>query len=113
MADEVKIIKNRFLFIFEPYEWFYYGGAIGVIAETFDSAVDVILEGAVLRSKGGGYNSYKTYSREQFFASKNSASVDIKFKHKWVVTHKLITIRSGPAMILFDNWNYKRAGCKL
>lgn len=112
MADEVKIIKNRFLFIFEPYEWFYYGGAIGVIAETFDNAVDTILEGALLRSKNG-YNSYRAYSREQFFTSRNSASVNTKFKHKWVVTHKLITIKSGPAMILFDNWNYKRAGCKL
>ena len=113
MNNEIKIIKNRFLFIFEPYEWFYPGGAIGVIAETFDGAVDTILAGAVLRSKSGGYNSYKAYSRKQFFTSKNNASVNTEFKHKWVTTHKLITVRSGPAMILFDNWNYKRAGCKL
>ena len=110
MNNEIKIIKNRFLFIFEPYEWFYPGGAIGVIAETFDGAVDTILAGAVLRSKSGGYNSYKAYSRKQFFTSKNNASVNTEFKHKWVVTHKLMDMKSGPAMILFDNCNYKRAG---
>lgn len=106
MGDEIKIIKNRFLFVFEPYEWFYYGGAIGVIAETFDSAVSEILASTVLASKG---NRYKAYSREQFFISKNSITGDIK--HKWFVSHKLITIRTGPVMILFDNWNYKRPCC--
>ena len=32
------------LFIFEPYEWSYCGGAIGVIAESFEGAINLIIE---------------------------------------------------------------------
>jgi len=106
MGDEIKIIKNRFLFVFEPHEWFYLGGAVGVMAETFDDAVSAMLNSTVLSSKG---NKYKAYHREQFFISKNSIAGDIK--HKWVMIHRLITNGSGPAMILFDNWNYKHSCC--
>jgi hypothetical protein len=112
MNNEVKIIKNRYLFIFKPYEWFYYGGAVGVIAETFDDAVNLMITSHVSQSKG---NRYKAYNKEQFFAGENVVkfSVHCDVEYKWILAHRIIASGTGPAMIMFDNWNYKRAGCKL
>jgi len=106
MDSETKIVKDRHLFIFKPHGWLYYGGAIGVIADTFDSAVELIINTGLTSVPSSKRHKYRATSRTQFFRSLNSVNGDVD--NKWVLTYELTINGTGPEMILFDNWNYKR-----
>jgi len=107
MITETNIIKNRHLFIFKPHGWLYYGGAIGVIAETFENAVDIIINTGLNSAPSSKKHKYRATSRTQFFRSLNSVAGDAN--NKWVLAYELTINGTGPEMILFDNWNYKPA----
>lgn len=85
------------LFIFEPYEWVYCGGAIGAIAETFDKAVNLIIESG----REGGHERYKV----KFFQPTAEFFKEDSWD-QWLLTCELTIIDDGPSRVIFDNWNY-------
>lgn len=98
------------LYIFEPYEWSHCGGAIGVIAETFDKAVKMIIVDDKTQAKQEAQNGklsaddYRTYRSKYFQRNLNV----FKKSHydQWLLTHKIQLTTSEQPRILFDNWNY-------
>jgi hypothetical protein len=105
------------LFVFEPYNWSYCGGVIGIIAETFEDAVAFIVEKdrqRYLEEKKWIKEKWKntekrwrpvasrTY-RKKYFA-KNST----KFKgnwDQWLLTNIIDVPNETGTRIAFDNWN--------
>ena len=106
------------LFIFEPYEWAYCGGAIGVVAETYEDAVEFIIENdkqRCLKAKKRIEEKYKNtekrwrpivrrvYRREYFGKSPE------KFKKdqwdQWLLTQTVKVAEEEESRIVFDNWN--------
>lgn len=99
------------LYIFEPYEWVYCGGAIGVIAETFDKAVEIIIvddktqaEQRVQKQDKLSANDYRTY-RSKYF-QRNPDTFKKNHYDQWLLTNKIQLIDSEQPRTLFDNWNY-------
>lgn len=81
------------LYIFEPYSWAYCGGAIGVVANTFDKAVKMIVE-----SNDNGLYKYKHFRMNtETFKEDNS--------NQWLLTHKIPVSPGKLPEILFSNWN--------
>ena len=95
------------LFIFEPYEWSYCGGVIGIISDTFENAVNFIVEKdrkRAIEDKTTGKVAYREYRKKYFAASSN------KFKKdnwdQWLLTHTFEVPEETETRIAFDNWNY-------
>lgn len=87
--------KKRFLFVFEPYEWCYCGGAIGVIAETYDEAVELIVKSS---------SKYEKYERKFFSKSEECFKKD--HYDQWLLTDTIEVNSSEQSRIVFNNWNY-------
>jgi hypothetical protein len=106
------------LFIFEPYEWPYCGGSIGVIARSFNQAVDVIIKmdkdqakrkleiQSGLASVKRSVDDYRTFSREHF--SRTTKGFVEDHCDQWLLTSELTIIEDGRPnpRVLFNNWNY-------
>jgi len=98
------------LFIFEPYEWDYCGGAIGVISDTFENAVKCILledqKQAREQSKEGLYNmsSYTNYKKKHF--AKTSEGFIKDHWDQWLLTNTFDLPEETEERVVFDNWNY-------
>lgn len=86
------------LFIFEPYEWAYCGGAIGVIANGFKEAVDIIIK-----------EDEKREEEDRIYSKKHFARTPNKFKNdhydQWLLTH-VLNVSEETSRVVFDNWNY-------
>ena len=85
------------LYIFEPYEWAYCGGAIGVIAETFKEAVKIVVE-----------SDNELYEYKYFRTSAKTFEKD--GDNQWLLTNR-IPLSKGldkyvEPQVLFNNWNY-------
>jgi hypothetical protein len=87
------------LFVFEPYEWDYCGGAIGAIAETFDEAVDLIVE-----SKRRRLDDFRGYEKYHFSRNKNGFTED--HYNQWLLTTELEVSDDSKPEVVFDNWNW-------
>lgn len=98
------------LFIFEPYEWGYCGGAIGVISDTFENAVKFILledqKQAGEQAKEGLYDmsSYVNYKKKNF--AKNTDTFKKDHWDQWLLTNTLDVPEETEERVVFDNWNY-------
>ena len=82
------------LFIFEPYNWVYYGGAIGVIAESYNEAINMLLA-----DKDENF-------KERYFGKNKKDFKESRYDQcQWLLTHtiKVVNTKKG---ILFKNWNY-------
>lgn len=99
------------LYIFEPYGWAYCGGAIGIVAETFDKAIEMIVEADKIQAKSKKeiYNNLtiddcRSYKPEYFQRDKKVFKEDTS--DQWLLTHKIPTSPGNLPEILFDNWNF-------
>lgn len=85
------------LYIFEPYEWAYCGGAIGVVARTFNEAVKTIIE-----SDNNGIYKYKYFRT-------NIETFEEDESNQWLLTHKMPLSKDLnkyiEPQVLFNNWN--------
>ena len=101
------------LYIFEPYDWDYCGGAIGILANSFEEAIDLIVEedkeNAKRRIEVGHFDNItidglRTHRRSHF------AETEDKFGgngyNQWLLTSELVVVDNGLPRILFNNWNY-------
>jgi len=107
------------LFIFEPYEWSYCGGAIGVIAPDFESAVDQIMKEDIeqaeemaakdsishRQTKEQKIERFRNYKPEYFQRSPEKFKED--HYDQWLLTHEEeMSSQYDIPEVLFDNWNY-------
>ena len=105
------------LFIFEPHEWSYCGGAIGVIAKNFEQAVKLLVEKDIEKAKKTLQEFKKTSTlpideqefriyRTNFF-QRNPANFENILYNRWLLTHEITILEDGlpNPRILFDNWN--------
>ena len=101
------------LYIFEPHEWEwdYYGGAIGIIAETFDEAVKTIITDDKIRAKQEVQkpslytksvlvNTYRRYWPKYFQRSPDTFKKDRS--DQWLLTHEIQLTDDEQQRILFD-----------
>ena len=108
------------LFIFEPHEWAYCGGAIGVVANTFEEAVNFIVEDdrqRYLKEKKRIEEKWKntdkrwrpiasrTYRKKHFAKSPSEFKEGIKWD-QWLLTNTFNVPEETEAKVAFDNWNY-------
>jgi len=96
------------LFVFEPHEWVCCGGAIGVIASSFEEAVNLIIEEDKKRC-----SNCEWFSVDRLYYKKYFAKTPTKFRKdsvdQWLLTSTTkISSKSNikSPVILFDNWNY-------
>jgi len=107
------------LFIFEPYSWSYCGGVIGVIANTFEEAVDLIVEEdeqRYLKEKKRIEEKWKNTEKRwrpiasRTYRKKHFAKSPDKFKKdhydQWLLTQTFDVPKEKKARVAFDNWNY-------
>lgn len=99
------------LYVFEPYDWDYCGGAIGVVARTFDEAVETIVEAERIRSApeakewGLQAGSCMRYKPEYFQRDKKVFERDES--DQWLLTNEIYLSEKYIApKVLFDNWNF-------
>ena len=106
------------LYIFEPYEWSYCGGAIGIIAETFDKAVEMVIVNDKIQAKREAQehntsslhtekmpvDNYRTYRSKHFQRDSNVFKKD--HWNQWLLTHEIQLADNEQPRILFNNWNY-------
>ena len=108
---------HKILFVFEPYNWSYCGGAIGVIADSFERAIDLISaearEQAEVRAKRQIYRleednitmeelieSCMEYRRGHFARGKEDLEGD-----SWVLTNEFDVPAETTARIAFSNYH--------
>lgn len=112
--DNAKKGSKMNLYIFEPYKWYCCGRAVGIIAETFDEAIKVIVETDKIRAArkakkfGLSVDTHRQYRPEYFHIDTKVFVEDSS--DQWLLTHtvplsKILGNRFKPG-ILFDNWNY-------
>ena len=108
------------LFIFEPYNWAYCGGAIGIIANTFEDAVDLIVredrKRAIKEAKKNEWNRpkhmspeehvdmYKSYKSKKYFA-KTTDNFKKDNYDQWLLTQIIEVKKEEKARVVSDNWN--------
>lgn len=96
------------LFIFEPYSWSYCGGVIGIIAEDFKSAVNLIVtkaeEEAKERNKILPQAKAKPHYKHKYFAE-TADNFRKDHGNQWLLTESF-DVPDAEARIVFDNWNY-------
>lgn len=85
------------LYIFEPYKWPHCRGAIGVVAENFEKAVNLIIN-----SK---YNQDgDSFQIEHFQRTPENLKEDMW--DQWLLTHDIPVSPDRQPGVLFSNWNY-------
>jgi len=89
--------NKKFLFIFEPYEWDYCGGVIGVIAGIYVDAINLIID---IKSDDG----VKRFKPEMF--SKDKKCFKDSHYDQWLLTNTIEVNDSEQSRIVFNNWNY-------
>jgi len=89
--------NKLFLFIFEPYEWDYCGGAIGAIAGTYVDAVNLITN---IKSTDG----VKRFKSKMFSKDKRYFKKD--HYDQWLLTNTIEIVGPEQSRIVFNNWNY-------
>ncbi len=107
------------LFIFEPYKWSYCGGAIGVLAKSFEDAVTRILVADKERAKKLAnkeawqrglmpmeefINRRRTYKRDHF--SKDKRTFKNNCSGQWLLTNTMGVNLEPISRIVFANWKY-------
>ena len=101
------------LYIFEPYEWAYCGGAIGVLADSYTKAVDLIVEKDKKHAKDRfeteswhklTINDLRSYRHEYFSRTEDKFKKD--HYDQWLLTVELPVASNGSPRVLFNNWNY-------
>ena len=107
------------LFIFEPYSWAYCGGVIGIIDETYEDAVNLIVEKdrqRYLEAKKQIEEKYKSTDKRwrpiasRTYRKKHFAKSPDEFKKdhwdQWLLTQTLEVPEEKKARVAFNNWNY-------
>ncbi len=87
------------LYIFEPYKFDWCGGAIVVVAEDFEQAVDFIME--IKNRHGRGLK----YDRSRLLKNKDNYSWDKSVYNQWVLTHELELAEPHDPGVIVENWN--------
>ena len=90
----------KYLFIFTPYNWDYCGGALAVIASTYDEAVDLLLEIPGYRENG------RLFLREHF--SEKPESFPHEASNQWLLT-SVLSLDSeyhDESKVVLVNFNY-------
>jgi len=84
------------LFVFESYGCMYFGGAVGVVAENFEQAVDLAVK-EFTNSNGACEHKFQ----------KNINGYEEDHYSQWLLSHELTIIEDGKPnpRILFDNWH--------
>jgi hypothetical protein len=95
---EAKEMKTTIkLFIFEPYDWAYCGGAVGIVAENFEQAVELAIE---------EFTDDEGVCDDKF--QKTTEGFEKDHWSQWLLSDELTIIEDGPPnpRVLFCNWNY-------
>ena len=95
----MKNVKKTNMFIFEPYNWSYCGGAIIVVADTFEKAVILAKESC----ENGDYEDDEEY--EGIF-SQEKDDFEKDSWDQWLLTEKFVVIDHREARVVVNNWNY-------
>lgn len=101
------------LFIFEPHtKWGYCGGAIVVVADHFEEAIDLIK----LIKENWSYPDQEfefMFKRHNFYSSVEDFNnlikppvSDIAYIHAWILTHQFKISDDTPKGVIVNNWNY-------
>lgn len=108
------------LFIFEPHNWAYCGGAIGIISDTFENAIKLIVgedyERALEETENDRlhpkYLSFKECLemnrryKEEYFAKNPKKFKKGLGSDTWILTHTFGMPEGEKERVVFDNWNY-------
>lgn len=99
------------LYIFEPYEWDYCGGAIGVIADTFNGAIEAIIEYDRPRAERMAkeydlpVDSCRQYKPEYF--QRSTETFEENSDNQWLLNHTIhLPATYIIPRVMFNNWNY-------
>jgi len=95
------------LFMFVPYEWPYCGGAIGILSDTFENAVNFIVKKdreRCVKAKALGHVAMRSYKREYFAKSADNFKKD--HWNQWLLISIFNVPKEKKTKIAFDNWNY-------
>jgi len=99
------------LYIFEPYEWEYCGGAIGIIARTFDEAAETIVEydrpqaEQMAKELGFSVDSCRQYKSEYFRTNIETFVKD--GDNQWLLSHTIpLPDTYIIPRVMFNNWNF-------
>ena len=85
------------LYVFEPCEWEYCGGAILVIAKTFEQAIKLAAKSEVME----GSEFFGLFSKnEQELKERNGSC------NQWLLTHKFQISDTGEPRVLVNNYNF-------
>lgn len=84
------------IFIFEPYEWDYCGGAIIAIASSYEEAVYIIVEDA---------NPMWDLKKEYFAKDESEFENVDRDWNTWLLTHVIETTEEKPRLVMV-NFNY-------
>lgn len=92
-----ELMKETIMYIFEPCNWAYCGGAIVVIAENFDQAVYLAKEACTDKDDEETYDGI--FSRDQ---------KDMEENHwdQWLLTEEFKILDDKSPRVVVNNWNY-------
>ena len=90
-------MKETGMYIFEPYNWGFCGGAIVVIANTFDQAVHLAKEDCTDADDEEQYDGVFLRDRE-----------DMKedYWDQWLLTGEFKVLDDKDPRVIVNNWNY-------
>ena len=86
------------LFIFEPYSWAYCGGAVGIVAENFEQAVELAIE---------EYTDPEDGTCDDKFQRTTEGFQEDSWS-QWLLSDELTIVEEGKPnpRVLFCNWNF-------
>jgi hypothetical protein len=87
------------LFIFEPYEWEYCGGALGVIAESYEQAIQLLLN--IKDSNDDHEFKSEFFAKNKTDAEKFNETID-----KWLLTQEVELKCDLKPEVILNNWNW-------
>lgn len=108
------------LFIFEPYEWAYCGGALAIIAESYEKAVEMVIEqDKINAAEYAEHNEwqrgdtsvevfidrFRTYRTHYF--GKDTVAFDATKNDwdQWLLTNSFEVNSEEKPRVVLDNWN--------
>jgi hypothetical protein len=90
-------MKKTNMFIFEPCSWSHCGGAIAVIANTFDQAVHLAREACTDADDEEQYDG--VFSRDRKDMKKDCCD-------QWLLTGEFRILNDKNPRVVVNNWNY-------
>ena len=86
------------IFIFEPYNWDYCGGALVVIADSYEGAIELLMQ---IKNP---YNNEPEFGEHTFYKTEVK---DLKERsYQWILSVEFELKGEHKPKVIINNWNY-------